>query len=899
VDDSLVAAAGRVHVEYKLGDLVDKRVLLRRVEIDRPVVHLRQFENGSWNYNGLVKSSGPSTPKRGPGFGDYIVADSVRVRGLRFALTLAWHPADSLHGARRDSAIAVALQERTHGGAEVRRAAGYYTRTYRWSGDADVPSMRIARPDSAGLRFQVARLDLDETDPPFRWRNIRGVVRVLGDSVWADFPHWDLPGSTGQGHAKVVWGSDLPIRWDIRVHADSMALADVAWVYPTLPTTGGGTMDLHMHNRHTDLHVLEYALSNMNVRTTRSHLTGAMTFAVGGPVLGVQDVDVVMQPVDWALLRTFNGKPFPYDFAGTLTGTVKARGGLLNRFLVDDARITWADTHVPGAVTHVRAAGGLDILKPAATHFRGLRVSDASIDLRTLEFLNPSFPHLHGVVTGSATLDSLYTDVRLSDARLTHVDGPGTPTTLAGGGRVTFGEGPTPTRYDLTFTAEPLSFTTLARSYPLVVVRSAYEGSLRVIGTTDSLGLTTTLVGPAGTLAYDGIVRALDPRYGATGTFTGTGLDLRTLFDAPQLPRTSLAVRSQLDLAGTGLADLAGSLRAELGRSEIDGVRASGGVLGLRFADGRLAVDTLRIETGAGQLSGSGGLGLTAANRDSLRFAITVDSLGGLRRWLSGTTPTDSLAGALHTTGTLVGTLDTTIADGLRATARVNGRDLVYGGVGTRALTLTVGATALRATPTLTLAADADSVSAGTLTFATAAAHFTGTTASGRYDVAMGSDSGLSLAVAGHTIRGGDSTIVALDTARVVPRPGHLWTLAAPTRFVARGGTTLTPGTGTADGVLALDALTLRGEGEDTGSRLTVAGTLPEHGSVRGTFDATAVSIQDIAEVAGAGRAVLPVDGRLDATVRLTGTRAEPLLSARAEVGALRVGTGAGAARVD
>ncbi len=346
-DDSLVAAVGRVHVEYALRDLIDKRVLLKRVEIDRPVVHLRQFEDGHWNYNGLFASSGPSAPKTGPGFGDYIAADSVRIRGLQFSLTLAWHPADSLHGARRDSAIAVALNGRTEGGAEIRRAGRYYNRTYRWNGDADLPTMRIARPDSAGLHFAVARLDLDETDPPFRWRNIRGDVRILGDTVRADFPHWDLPGSTGQGHAKVVWGSDLPIRWDIRVHADSMSLADIGWVYPTLPTTGGGSMDLAMHNRRTDLRIIEYALSNMNVRTTRSHLTGAMTFAVGGPVLGVQDVDVALSPVNWDLLRTFNGKALPYDFQGTLTGTVKARGGPLNRFLVDDMRVAYNDAHVP------------------------------------------------------------------------------------------------------------------------------------------------------------------------------------------------------------------------------------------------------------------------------------------------------------------------------------------------------------------------------------------------------------------------------------------------------------------------------------------------------------------------------------------------------------------------
>ncbi|HEY0778661.1 MAG TPA: translocation/assembly module TamB domain-containing protein, partial [Gemmatirosa sp.] len=260
---------------------------------------------------------------------------------------------------------------------------------------------------------------------------------------------------------------------------------------------------------------------------------------------------------------------------------------------------------------------------------------------------------------------------------------------------------------------------------------------------------------------------------------------------------------------------------------------------------------------------------------------------------------TDSLAGTVRATLTLAGTLDTTVADGLRGAATIDGRDLVYGGLRAGALTMTAAATALRSMPTVTLAASADSIGAGSVTFSRATAHYAGTTAAGRYDVTMGSDSGLSLAGAGHTVSAGDSTVVALDSARLVPRPGHLWTLAAPTRFVVRGGTALAPGTGETGGVLALDPFTLRGEGEDVGSRLTLAATLPERGPVTGAFDATAVSIQDVAEVAGAGRTVLPVDGRLDATARLTGTRAEPLITARAGVGALRLGTGTGAARLD
>ena len=57
-----------------------------------------------------------------------------------------------------------------------------------------------------------------------------------------------MPASTGNGHGKVWWGSDLPVRYDIAIRGDSVSLDDVNWVYPTLPRTGGGSLDLFIKN---------------------------------------------------------------------------------------------------------------------------------------------------------------------------------------------------------------------------------------------------------------------------------------------------------------------------------------------------------------------------------------------------------------------------------------------------------------------------------------------------------------------------------------------------------------------------------------------------------------------------------------------------------------------------
>src|SRR5918999_3311090 len=183
----------------------------------------------------------------GPRFGDYIVIDSSRLHDATFLLTQPWHPADSLRGARRDSAIMARL---TSPDGHYRRAGRHFTHTRTWTRAYVVaPHMRIADPDSAGRSFVIDTMHVTESDPPFRFRNVRAKVRQLGDSVWVDAPHFDLTASTGRARGKVVWGSRLPVRYSVRVWGDSVSLADVAWVYPTLPRTGGGTLILDIESQ--------------------------------------------------------------------------------------------------------------------------------------------------------------------------------------------------------------------------------------------------------------------------------------------------------------------------------------------------------------------------------------------------------------------------------------------------------------------------------------------------------------------------------------------------------------------------------------------------------------------------------------------------------------------------
>ncbi len=858
-EDSLFVATGRVKLEYDIRDIVDRRLHFRRVDVERPVVVMRQHENWTWNFKRMFASGKPSTP-RGPegGYGDYIVIDSARVRNASFRLTIPWHVDDSLRGARRDSALRVNLARKDH---EVRRTREGYTQTYRWTNaHAVIPYARIVDPDSVGRLFVIDTLHADETVPPFKWRNVAGVVKLHGDSVWIKAPHWDLPGSTGRAEGKVTWGSDLPVRYAIRIYGDSVSLKDVAWVYPTLPTTGGGRMVLDIRNE-KDLHRLDYALSEMDVRTTKSRLRGAMTFETGGPVLSVHDVKMTADPVDWDLLRALNGKPFPADWQGTLTGTVTARGGPLNRFYVDAANLTFQDRHVPGAVSHFTGRGELDILFPAFTAFHRFQANTDRLELRTLSAIYPAFPRLGGIVRGSAVLDSSWLDVRVSNADLTHIDGPGQPTHATGGGRITYGE--KFMAYDLSLLASSLSLTTLARSYPKLPLRGAFSGPITVRGIAPELQMTADLTGPAGHITYAGRVDADSiGGYGARGSGTFENLNAVALVGRAS-PDSRLAGRYDVDLTGDSLATLVGLLGLRFERSEVDGVQLASGASRLRFENGIVHVDTLHAKGEPGTLRARGTLGLTrSAGADSLVLAVDVDSLGGLRRYLrsgtsiTGATVRDSLLGSLSFNGSARGWLDS-----LDVRGALTGQKLYVNKNLAHAVTGSLAVRSVRGRATGSADLRADTVVAGGIGVRSATLRAALLdNGSARFGVGAATNNGGALTIAGDYRALGDTTAVKLDTFTVTIGDAR-WTLRQPTHVVR------------SPLGLVMDTLVLA---NGTGGTISGFARVPTSAPVQMQLRADGLPMAELGRFA---QLATPLDGLLNASFTASGTRDRPAMT--------------------
>src|ERR1035437_3348242 len=568
-DDSVFIATGPAHVTFDPRDLLDGRIIARSVELQHPFFVIRKETDGSWNYDRVFPPTGakPSNPPPSrSAFGAIVQLRNVRMRGLHFQLTLPWAPDDSLKGARRDSAIVrnlAATDQETR--LVVVKGKRVYQGTAHWTeGNFTFNRIRLREPGAPGLQFDIARFDVDEHSPPFLVRNMRGLVLWRGDSLWMDIRHLELPGSVAHATGRLDWGPNLPVRFDLHILSDSVSLKDVAWIAPSIPKTGGGSVDRRIKTDR-DPRLLDYVLTKLDLRTNASRLRGAMTFAVGGPVLILRDMDLEAAPFDFALIETMSGGPFPQPWKGAFTGTVRAAGGPLNRFLVDDMRLTYADRNAPGATSEFAGHGELDILSPANATFHGFELALTRFDLRTAQFLNASFPRLNGVLSGEATLDSIWTDVRFRDADITHRDGDSTPPSrFKGDGRVTLGGDNV--GFDLAVAALPLSLNTLARSWPGLPVRGEYSGPLRLRGDITDFSATADLAGDAGRVQLDGQFDLSSPGYRVAMRGSVTGLDFQQALTRTGNPSTNINGRFVTSLQFDSLPNTLGEAQLFLDR---------------------------------------------------------------------------------------------------------------------------------------------------------------------------------------------------------------------------------------------------------------------------------------------------------------------------------------------
>jgi hypothetical protein len=896
-----VFTARRVQVRYALWPALHRRVVIRSLALDTAFVMLDKRPGARWNFQTLMRPSG--APQDTSRHGVPPELSDITIRHGRMLYRRPWHPDSTLPADRRDAAIAAALGASARSRTE--RVAGGFQRVLDYHDiDARLPAVQIGQRGQP-TSVQIAALSMigEPYRPPvIEVRSLTGTIYATKDSLWWRGARLAFPASSVVADGRVGLNKT---GLTLSFVGAPIALADLRWLNPKLPSDGGGRLRYSMRV-HGD--TAEYAFADADVRYRDASLAGSAAVTRIHPTGGastmlVRNADLTVSRLSTATLHELVPS-LALRRTGTIDGHIALSGASsalqLNADLqFDDAR---------AGRSHVLARGGLGVTG-------GLRARDLNVQFRpfrlaTLSGTGVRVP-LGGTMTGSALVNGTKREGWSVRGDLTHMEGGDRSRAVGAGRYQTAGK-----RVVADASLQPMSLATLGRFVPSAGLRGDVTGRVHAEGTTRDLRFSGALrsTNGGGSLDAHGTVEL--PGKGEGG---GTRYDIAVALDAvsafalsTRAPHTRLTGTIRARGRGTSPATANAVVAADLVRSRYDTFGVDRLTARLAVSNGLMRADTLVISADGAAAHASGTLGLVSTREGTMRATVTVDSLGALRRWLGvadtshvataagrqsarlataradsarradasrierlalGLPPgetllvdslpairRDSLAGSLSAVAILRGSVKRLGVD-----ATVHGRDLVVRGNAAHRLAAEVSSPDVRdRSRPLAFKVDADSVQAGGYGFESVQASGTWRDKRLSGDIRIRQDSLISYAALGayeRPISGVqrirlDSLSARFDTLT--------WRLAHPAAVqLERGG-------------VAVDSVDLR---SSAGGRLFANGVVPKDGVVR--LDVAAENVR-VATVLQALQRDMRSDGVIAAAAHVTGTRADPAITGRA-----------------
>jgi translocation and assembly module TamB len=609
--------ADSIAARYTLGTFTDKRVDLDDVSLYRPVVVLDRVSGGKWNYDRIFPRDSV-TPQgvRKTGWGTWIRFTDMTVYDGDVTVKAPWEPDNSLTGQQRKDAVRLAM------GPDGRMAIievgnGYQHVSKFHHVNAKIPLLRFEDPAYKTRHVDIAQLNMNAEPfkpPTIDVKSLIGSFDFDNDSVWWQNVKVALPSSrlTGSGRYSLA-NNDMTLR----AHADTVATADLRWIYPRLPERGSGHLDFAM-DWVGDTSI--YIARDADVRVADAHLVGDLGMTIA-ETFTIHDTNIRFTGLDTRLMQQMF-PTFKPPRSGILSGRATLDGNQKN--LAVDGDFTFEDRRA--GHNHVLAVGrlGFDNGKFSANNLR-LTMRPVQVDLA--RDYNPTMP-VHGTITGTATLNGS-TDSRMTArADITHVDrgavshvvGTGSFRTAAGGGLSWF---------DVDARLLPLSLVTAGRFFPQAGLRGTASGPLRMTGSLSDMNVRTDLTfSDGGSLGLTGKLDLAS---------RNKGYDINAvakLFNANAIvakaPNTSINGTIIAKGRGTDPATMNATIAADLQSSSYDTLNVTSAKVRLAAANGMARVDTLAVEIPEGVATASGTFGLARGTSGQLKYHVAVDSLARL-----------------------------------------------------------------------------------------------------------------------------------------------------------------------------------------------------------------------------------------------------------------------------
>ena len=607
----------RVSAEYALSDLIDKRIYLHDVTVVRPIVVLDRPHDGDWNYERIFETDTSTSPDSTLGFGDWIAFDDVRVENGHLTVRLPWEPSDSLAGAQRDSAIRDALE----GGSRLmvaRTQAGLQQVMEFRDLSAELPRLRIADPDTSSMlaRIATARLQALPFRPPAaEVRDVAGDFLIDGDSVYWRNTRAELTSTrlTSFSGTYLIEPGDM---W-LEMNGEQVALADLRWLYPPLPSEGSGSMRFRMVMRGDSM---DYVARDASITSGETRLAGDFGLSMADSAR-FHDTNLRFSGLDTRLIEQLApGVEIPRR--GTLGGST-ALAGTFGGLQVE-ADVTFDDVEL--GRSHLIANGVVGF--GDAFRAERLRVRADPVHVALVRTLLPDFP-VAGTVTGVATVTGSSERWLIAQADLTHRQGNAL-SRLIGRADMSLGE----QRFvDAELRLAPLSLSTVGLFMPAVGLHGSAAGTVTARGPMRDLAIAADLRLPdGGALEIAGVadVAGRDPGY---------DLEARLrVFNAGSVvraaPRTSVTAVMAAKGRGVDPATMRAALALDASSSVVDSVAIDTLHVRTLVADGLLTLEPLLLNAGSSRAAAQGTFGLAANRTGTLQYEVTVDSLHHLSRWI-------------------------------------------------------------------------------------------------------------------------------------------------------------------------------------------------------------------------------------------------------------------------
>ena len=847
-DSTLVALLPRADLGYNLIDFAAGRIVFMEVRLYRPVINIVQHQNGTTNFAELfrlkedtvkVAPLGPAGPR------SLILLRNVQIDDGSLTLRL-----------QKRGPVTDANEEIEYSGEDGR----YRLRRFEHL-NARLAALRIQAPREKGIRIDVLRLATESSDPQLSIVDLAGRVTIDGSTLDVNLSRVRLPGTQFSARGNVRWPRDT-VLWNLAMRADSARLRDIRFLDSRFPEGavlhGGVTVISRDGGR-----VLEVRLQPLDLTYGSGRLTGQVTVfsAADSGIVAVREGELQARDLSLELARPFLDT---LPFAGRLTGQTLLDGPV--GALKIETAWSFRDSLVPGwPESQIQGKGEVNIAG-SDLGFQPFGVETGRFDLATVRNMVPAFD-LQGELDASGTLTGTLEDVTFSGT-LRHHDGEKPVSVLRGViGLDSRGE---ILGVYADVEADSLALDGLTGRFRDFPLRGSLQGTVRLDG--DLAGLEThaalRMLGGGGAVRGDGTLLL-----GAPGSAPVYGVQRFTLHAqdvnlqrwlARDGPPSRLTLTATGSVRGDSGSAPVGALSATLAPSLFAGSIIDSGAATIRFVDGRLHVDTVRLQQPGLLTRGQGSLGWRRPERGTLQLNFEADSLSvldSLVTWLAGAplsapTPNDKLTGSANVALRLEGAIDSLSlgADGKVANVRWRGWRIPKG----------TGSLAYQPGPVdrFDLQATIDSLGYGRLGFGAAEAHARGSRDSLTWFArSRVGDLGAFLAGGRYARPGGagGTQHVVLDSLAVL-LPNGVWFLQKPTALAF------------GDSILHLDSAEITNVKGGAG-RLTISGDLP-----RGPINArVAMDSFPLAAISALlQKDTTGVSGAVTGAFNARGTRANP-----------------------